>query len=190
MKLAASCLLLTTALLPAASAFAVVSQSSSQPLVRLEMAESGRRHVLQEVALVASFLLTTAPALAERPTYLSEPTEEFKESERQRAEFRKQQFVVKQKFVVVLDRLNNESKTEEQLEGDLKELKSLVINTGGLPLGILKEDLVKQVRAKKAKGFWPTNVEIAYVLTRSIVLSCYSSRFLLTVNDIVTLEFA
>lgn len=164
MKLAASCLLLATVFLPAASAFVVVSRSSRQPLVvRLEMADSGRRHVLQQAALVGSFLLTAAPALAERPTYLSEPTEDFKESERQRAEFRKQQFVVKQKFVVVLDRLTNESKTEEQLEADLKELKSLVINTGGLPLGILKEDLVKQVRAKKAKGFWPTNVEIAYV---------------------------
>jgi hypothetical protein len=125
------------------------------------MAESGRRQVLQQAALVSSFLLTAAPALAERPTYLSEPTDEFKESERQRAEFRKQQIVVKQKFVVVLDRLNNESKTEGQLEGDLKELTSLVISTGGLPLGIKKEDVVKQVRAKKTKGFWPTNVEIA-----------------------------
>jgi hypothetical protein len=163
MKLAVSCLLLATALLPTAFAFVVVPQSSRQPLVRLEMAESGRRHLLHHAALVGSFLLTAAPALAERPTYLSEPTEEFKESERQRTEFRKQQLVVKQKFVVVLDRLTTASKTEEQLEADLKELKSLVINTGGLPLGILKEDLVKQVRAKKAKGFWPTNVEIAYV---------------------------
>jgi hypothetical protein len=92
---------------------------------------------------------------------LSEPTEEFKESERQRAEFCKQQIVIKQKFIVVLDHLNNESKTEEQLEGDLKELTSLVISTGGLPLGITKEDVVKKVRAKKSKEFWPTNVEIA-----------------------------
>jgi hypothetical protein len=126
-----------------------------------------RRQVLQQaasaltLATVNSLLLTAAPVLAERPTYLTEPTDEFKESERQRAEFRKQQIVVKQKFVVVLDRLNNESKTEDQLEGDLKELTSLVISTGGLPLGITKEDVVKQVRTKKAKGFWPTNVEIA-----------------------------
>jgi hypothetical protein len=127
------------------------------------MAKSGRRRVLQQAALTlgSSFLSTATTALAERPTYLSEPTEEFKESERQRAEFRKQQIVIKQKFVVVLDRLNNESKTEEQLEGDLKELTSLVISTGGLPLGITKEDVVKKVRAKKSKGFWPTNVEIA-----------------------------
>ena len=37
-----------------------------------------------------------------------------------------------------------------------------MISTEGLPLGIKKEELVKIIRAKKAKGFWPTNVEIAY----------------------------
>lgn len=198
MKLVAPCILLAISalLLPATSAFVVVTQSSNQPLVRLEMAESGsgRRQVLQQGAMVSSFLLSTAvPALAERPTYLTEPTEEFKESERQRAEFRKQQLVVKQKFVTVLDRLTNESKTEEQLEADLKELKALVKDTGGLPLGIRKEDLIKQIRTEKAKGFWPTNVEIAYVYettdSRTTVVFLFNS-LLLTFDDIFTLELS
>jgi len=108
-----------------------------------------------------AILSPTSSALAIE-TYLTEPTEEFKESERQRLEFRKKQLSLKADFVKVLARLTTESSTEEQLENDLKELKALVIQTGGLPLGIKKEDMYKIIRTKKAKGFWPTNVEIAY----------------------------
>ena len=114
-------------------------------------------------AVVASssfLLLPPSPAFA-IDTYLTEPTEDFKESERQRMEFRKKQLTLKGGFVKVLARLTGESTTEEELVGDLKELKSLVTDTGGLPLGIKKEDMFKVIRSKKAKGFWPTNVEIA-----------------------------
>lgn len=114
-------------------------------------------------------LATTAasvrPAFARReplPEYLTEPTDEFKESERQRDEFRRQQLVKKRQFTTVLDRLTFESKTEEEIIKDLKELRFLVIETEGLPLGIKRDELIKIIRAKKAKGFWPTNVEIAY----------------------------
>ena len=107
-------------------------------------------------------LTTTQPQIASAfETYLTEPTDEFKESERQRMEFRKKQLQYKAAFVEVLARLTGESKTEEELIADLKELKSLVIATGGLPLGIKKEDMYKVIRSKKAKGFWPTDVEIA-----------------------------
>ena len=76
-------------------------------------------------------------------------------------EFRKKQLAQKAEFVKLLARLTGESSTEEQLVNDLSELKGLVITTGGLPLGIKKEDMYKVIRSKKAKGFWPTNVEIA-----------------------------
>ncbi len=76
-------------------------------------------------------------------------------------EFRKKQLAAKGEFVKVLARLTGESSTEEQLITDLKELKQLVIQTEGLPLGIKKEDMYKVIRSKKAKGFWPTDVEIA-----------------------------
>ena len=120
------------------------------------------------IATTTAFTTTTLspqPAFAKReplPEYLTEPTDEFKESERQRDEFRRRQLAVKRKFNTVLDRMTFESKTEEQLIEDLKELRYLVIETEGLPLGIKKDEMIKIIRAKKAKGFWPTNVEIAY----------------------------
>lgn len=77
-------------------------------------------------------------------------------------EFRKKQLISKGEFVKVLARLTTESSTEEQLVTDLKDLRSLVVQTEGLPLGIKKEELYKVIRSKKAKGFWPTDVEIAY----------------------------
>lgn len=129
---------------------------------------SSRRQILSQSAWIAgaALLSCATPALAEpRPTYLTEPTEEFKENERKAMEFRRQQILIKQKFTQVLDRLGTET-TEDQLVTDLKELRTLTVETGGLPLGIKKDDLVKIVRAKKAKGFWPTNVEIAYVKQR------------------------
>jgi len=84
-------------------------------------------------------------------------------------EFRKKQLVLKGEFVKVLARLTSESSTEEELVADLKELRSLVVQTEGLPLGIKKEDMYKVIRSKKAKGFWPTNVEIAYQSLKSEV---------------------
>jgi hypothetical protein len=116
-------------------------------------------------ATVTATLLPQVAQAARReplPEYLTEPTDEFKESERQRDEFRRQQLAVKREFNTVLDRLTFESKSEEELINDLKELRYLVIKTEGLPLGIKKDEMVKIIRAKKAKGFWPTNVEIAY----------------------------
>jgi hypothetical protein len=110
------------------------------------------------MAIILSTATSSALAI---DTYLTEPTEEFKESERQRLEFRKKQLALKAEFVKVLARLTTESSTEDQLVTDLKELKGLVVQTGGLPLGIKKEDMYKIIRTKKAKGFWPTNVEIA-----------------------------
>lgn len=76
-------------------------------------------------------------------------------------EFRKKQLAVKGEFVKVLARLTTESNTEEELVNDLTQLRNLVTQTGGLPLGIKKEDMYKVIRSKKAKGNWPTNVEIA-----------------------------
>ena len=111
-------------------------------------------------AITTPLLLIPTSAYAIE-TYLTEPTDEFKESERQRMEFRKKQLALKGEFVKVLARLTSESKTEDDLVTDLSELRGLVIQTGGLPLGIKKEDMYKVIRSKKAKGFWPTNVEIA-----------------------------
>lgn len=102
------------------------------------------------------------PSFAEaRPTYLTEPTAEFKENEQKAAAFKKQQLEQKQKFLAVLDKLTKEGNDEAALEKDLIDLRQLVIETQGLPLGIKKDELFKIIRTKKSKGFWPTKVEIA-----------------------------
>ena len=126
---------------------------------------TNRRETLSFLASTAAAALSfsSSPVQAREPlpTYLTEPTDEFKESERQRDEFRRAQLQIKGKFTVVLDRFTKESSTEEALRKDINELQDLVIATSGLPLGIKKDDLVKIIRAKKAKGFWPTSVEYA-----------------------------
>jgi len=120
------------------------------------------------VALTSETLIPSV-ASAARPTYLTEPTDEFKESEKQRMEFRRAQLEIKGKFVKVLDRFTNDSKTESDIVDDLADLKQLTKMTGGLPLGIKREDIVKTVRRKKALGNWPTSCEYAYqALTREI----------------------
>jgi hypothetical protein len=154
------------ALLGVTQAFSV--SQNNQPRVYTNDAECSRRQSFANILATTITLATASPVLA-REEYLTEPTEEFKESERLREEFRRKQLELKREFNKVLDRLTFESSTEEQLINDLNDLKKLVIYTEGLPLGIKKEELVKIIRAKKAKGNWPTNVEIAYQsLTREI----------------------
>jgi hypothetical protein len=94
--------------------------------------------------------------------YLTEPTDEFKASEAKAMEFKRQQLAIKKEFATVLDKFLAEPNDGVALENDLKTLKALVAKTGGLPLGIKKDELYKIIRSKKAKGFWPTPVEIAY----------------------------
>lgn len=94
--------------------------------------------------------------------YLTEPTDEFKQNEAKAAEFKRQQLIAKKEFVAALDKLTSESNDADALVKDLKEIQALVAKTGGLPLGIKKEEVYKMIRSKKAKGFWPTPVEVAY----------------------------
>eukprot|EP00956_Cyclotella_meneghiniana_P026348 scaffold56688_cov69-Cyclotella_meneghiniana.AAC.7 len=124
-------------------------------------AEATRRTMLSNS--LTGLLTLAAPINAMAlETYLTEPTDEFKESERQRMEFRKKQLAKKSEFVKVLAHLTTEASTPDELEADLKSLRLLVLETGGLPLGIKKEDMYKVIRGRKAKGPWPTDVEIAY----------------------------
>ncbi len=153
--------ILIAAALPSIEAFVPAATHQLQYQNTALEAVSSRRSVLASVAALAPIVATTSSANAIE-TYLTEPTDEFKESERQRMEFRRKQLALKGEFVKVLAHLTGESSTEEELIKDLTELKDLVIQTGGLPLGIKKEEMYKVIRSKKAKGFWPTDVEIAY----------------------------
>ena len=148
-----------------------LSVSAYAPAPKKANCNANRRQTLQNIgtttagtafAFVSQLLVNPGIANAKRPEYLTEPTAEFVESERQRTEFKQTQLKIKQEFVQALDRLTNESNSEEALVKDLQTLKSLVTSTGGMPLGIKKEDMVKIIRRKKSQGYWPTSVEIAY----------------------------
>ena len=148
------------------------SGSKSFSTTQLQMSYGDVQNRRQAFSRVAATFLTTgvlstivSPQVAvagSRPEYLTEPTDEFKESERQRAEFRAVQLQIKKKFVDNLERITKTAKTEDELRIALEDLKNLITESAGLPLGIKKDDIVKQVRSRKAQGFWPTSVEYAY----------------------------
>ena len=162
--------LVTVTLLAVGNVSAFSLKGHQYETMKLSMAKDlpecsgSRRTALSTFFSAVSAVAIVPPVFARevRPEYLTEPTEDFKESERQRDEFRRNQLLIKRQFNLILDRLTFESKTEEEIKNDLVELKKLVTSTEGLPLGIKKEEVIKIIRAKKAKGFWPTDVEIAY----------------------------
>lgn len=146
----------------AASAFVVVPNAQQHTSTSLS---ASRRDVMFQASVAAAATLfgASSPAFAEaRPTYLTEPTDEFKASEEKRMEFKRAQLQLKVKLQAALDKLSTEENDEAKLVDDVEAIRDLIIEIGGMPLGIKKDDLVKQVRAKKAKGFWPTKAEYSY----------------------------
>jgi hypothetical protein len=106
----------------------------------------------------------TAAASTKRPTYLTEPTDEFKASEAKATEFRRKNLKIVQQFNALLDAIGTVPNDDEtKLATTLDELRRLVKANGGLPIGITKDDIVKTCRRRKAKKYWPTTVEVAYV---------------------------
>ena len=105
---------------------------------------------------------TTTATTPKRPTYLTEPTDEFKENESKAMEFKRAQLQRKQQFNAILQKLQTDPNDAAVLAADLQQLTDMVSAGGGLPLGVSKEDVVKQVRRRKAQKFWPTTVEVAY----------------------------
>lgn len=97
-----------------------------------------------------------------RPTYLKEPTAEFKENEQKAAVFKRQQLQAKQSFVTALNKIATDPDNEDMLASDLDDLRRQVKKENGLPAGIVRDEVVRQVRRRKAKRYWPTQVEIAY----------------------------
>ena len=97
-----------------------------------------------------------------RPTFLKDPTEEFRQNEEKAAAFKREQLKAKREFQAALDKLQTDPNDGALLAKDLDEVRYLVKKNLGLPEGITKDDVVKQVRRRKGKKFWPTEVEIAY----------------------------
>jgi hypothetical protein len=104
------------------------------------------------------------PTNGGRPTFLVEPTDDFKANEAKATIFKRQQLQAKQAFAAVQERITTDPNDEAALEADLDEMRRQVKKAGGLPAGILKDDVIRSVRRRKSKKpkFWPVKCEIAY----------------------------
>ena len=106
--------------------------------------------------------VTTTSSL-KRPTYLTEPTDEFKQNEAKASEFKRLNLQQKQIFTEIMTRFDMAPTNDETaLTSSLDDMRRFVRKANGLPQGITKQDVITIVRRRKAKKDWPTNAEIAY----------------------------
>lgn len=101
------------------------------------------------------------PEGGKRPTWLTEPTDEFKESEQKATEFKRKNLLISKQFQSLLSAITTAPDNEGTLIDSLDALRRLVKSNRGLPIGITKEEIVKTCRRRKAKKYWPTTVEVA-----------------------------
>lgn len=151
----------------ASTANAFTSSPVNQRSQTTSALSAERRDVLETAFASAAGMLFVGlspdKAMAEpRPMYLAEPTDEFKANEAKAMEFKRAQLAAKKEFQGAIDKFLAEPNNEEGIVNDLKSIQQLVVKNAGLPLGIKKDELFKIIRSKKAKGFWPTDCEIAY----------------------------
>jgi hypothetical protein len=145
--------------LNAASGFA--PQPTSSKTSSSSALDATRRDVFQSAALMGMFLIPQVASAEARPMYLTEPTDEFKANEEKSMAFKRAQLAIKKEYQDALSKLMAEGDDAEALTKDVKDIQAVIAKYGGLPLGIKKEELFKTIRSKKAKGFWPTSVEVA-----------------------------
>jgi hypothetical protein len=96
-----------------------------------------------------------------RPMYLVEPTEEFKKNEEKALEFKRQNIQIKKSFIDAIEKITTDPNESVVLANDLDRIRKLVTENRGLPEGITKDEIIRICRRRKAKKFWPTDVEIA-----------------------------
>ena len=111
-------------------------------------------------------------AYEEAPSYLSEPTAEFKQAEKERAAFRAKQGAYKKKFDESLLLFSGAADDATRVTA-LNTMGKLIVKEQGLPSGLKLTDLITFSRRVKAKakqiGGWDTPVEIAYMdMIRSV----------------------
>jgi hypothetical protein len=144
----------------ATAAFTVIALSSASSPARADIDYSKVQDLLGVSSGDTSASQTYNPK-GSRPTWLTEPTEEFKANEAKASEFKRAQIERKKIFAAFLEKLETDPNDGDLLAKDLDEMRRLVRAEGGLPLGITKDEVIKRVRRRKAKRFWPTPVEIA-----------------------------
>ena len=104
-------------------------------------------------------------AATKRPTYLTEPTEDFKQNEIKASNFKRQQLLQKQEFLKSLTAIS-ENTSEDVLIDNFDRMRKFVQQYKGLPQDVTKDYCVKIIRSRKRvllkEKLWTTNVEIAY----------------------------
>jgi hypothetical protein len=103
------------------------------------------------------------------PTYLKEPTAEFKDELARVEAFNKYQAKVRSRWDAIIAKFEASS-TPEELEANLKAMNALLVEIQSVPTGVKLPQLVKTCRLKKfadkkgrkRKEEWTTKVEIAY----------------------------
>ena len=150
-------------------------------------AVSDRRALLEGLALASATI--AAPAFARAGSlqstkkgsygydepdtaYLTEPTAEFKEAEKQRAAYREKAKGFRGKWDPDFAKFQD-AKTDADRITALKRLEYLILSNEGLPSGLRLTDFITLCRRVKAKavqtGGWKTDTEIAYMdMIRSI----------------------
>jgi hypothetical protein len=118
---------------------------------------------IQDLLGSESNQVTQSYSGGKRPTYLVEPTEEFKRNEQKAAEFKRKNILIKKQFIEAIDKITTDPNDYTILATDIDAVRKLVKLNGGLPEGISKDEIVKICRRRKSKKFWSTDVEIAYV---------------------------
>lgn len=104
--------------------------------------------------------------------YLVEPTSDFKDEEKRVADFAAERMRVRKKWDATISHFKNTVDSND-LEGDLKALSQIIVETKDIPVGVKLNDLVKTARAKKfdpnspprkkiIMSYWTTPVEMAY----------------------------
>jgi hypothetical protein len=166
MKFSSITILLATTL-SAATAAAAFAPTTQQETTTNSALSASRRDIFGALAFGVAAVVVPQTSFADaRPMYLVEPTDEFKENEAKSMAFKREQLRLKKEFISALEQFTETPNDEEALAKDIKDLQMLVKKDGGLPMGIVKDDMVKIIRSKKSKGFWPTSVEVAWVQTK------------------------
>jgi hypothetical protein len=79
-------------------------------------------------------------------------------------EFKRKTLLLTKQFRSLLDIVTTAPNDETVLLDALDSLRRLVKSGRGLPTGVTKEEIIKTCRRRKSKKYWPTAVEVAYVM--------------------------
>ena len=132
---------------------------------------------------IAFGLLASTPLLANAASdYLKEPTKEFIDEQKKVDEFKAAKMKIRNKWDSIIAKLESATNSEE-LEVNIKDLTSILVEMKDIPIGVKKESVVKICRKQKFAGtkkkqpIWTTEVFILKLFLRLFHNYCYRLRY-------------